>query len=64
MSQDGNIYVWLIESGQKIKSLNNLHGPNAEMTCMEFDDQFTKIYTSGNDGNVSVSYANIICIYT
>lgn len=54
MSQDGNIYMWLIESGQKIKSLNQLHGPTAEMTCMQFDEEFTKIYTAGNDGLIKI----------
>lgn len=54
MSLDGNVYMWLIESGQKVKSLNQLHGPNAEMTSMEFDESFTKLYTAGNDGLVKV----------
>lgn len=59
MSLDGNVFMWLIESGQKIKSLNQLHGPNVEMTCMEFDSEFTKIYTAGNDGNIGVSYSEL-----
>ena len=54
MSSDGNIYMWLIESGQKVKSINELHGSNAELTSMEFDETNTKIYTASNDGTIKV----------
>ena len=53
MSQGGTIYIWLIESGQKIKSFTNLHG-NAEMVTMDFDESFTRIYTSSADGTIKV----------
>jgi WD40 repeat protein len=56
MSQDGTIFFFLIETGQKIKSINQLHGPNAELTCMDFDEANTKIYTAGNDGMAKVWY--------
>ncbi len=62
MSLDGSVYMWLIESGQRIKSLNQLHGPGTELSCMEFDDHFTKIYTAGNDGNVSIWDFNGFCV--
>ncbi len=62
MSQDGSVYMWLIESGQKIKSLSQIHGPNTELTCMELDEEFTKLYTAGNDGNVYISDLNGFCM--
>ncbi len=64
MSQDGNIYMWLIESGQRTKSINETHGPNAELTCMEFDESNTRLYTAAADGTIKVniqsSYIRII----
>ena len=62
MAQDGTVFMWLVESGQKIKSLSQLHGPSAEVTCMEFDEAFTKIYTAANDGLVKIWDFNGYCI--
>jgi WD40 repeat protein len=63
MSQDGTIFMWLIETGQKIKSLNQLHGPNAELSCLDIDESNTKIYTAGNDGTARVFFFRILFFY-
>jgi WD40 repeat protein len=41
----------LVETGQKLKSFTDLHG-NAEVTCMEFDETNTRLYTGGTDGKI------------
>ena len=53
LSQDGTIYMWLIESGQKIKTFTELHG-QAEVTRLTFDETNTRIYTASTDGTVKV----------
>jgi hypothetical protein len=55
MSQDGNIFIWLIESGQKVKTFNELHG-TAETIALEFDESFTRMYTGSTDGTIKVIY--------
>jgi WD40 repeat protein len=55
MSQDGTMFIWLIESGQKVKSFNELHGA-AEMTGLEFDEQFSRMYTASTDGSIKVAH--------
>lgn len=46
--------MWLIESGQKVKSFNDLH-ETSELTTMEFDETNTRIYTASTDGTIKVS---------
>lgn len=53
LSQDGTIFIWLIESGQKVKTMSELHG-TSETTTMEFDESNTRIYTAGVDGSIKV----------
>ena len=53
LSQDGTVYMWLIESGQKIKTFTELHG-QAEVTSLTFDETNTRIYTASTDGTVKV----------
>jgi WD40 repeat protein len=47
LSQDGTMFFWLIESGQKIKTFNDLHG-TSECTNLTFDESNTRIFTAGN----------------
>jgi hypothetical protein len=54
LSQDGTLYFWLVESGQKIKTFNELHG-RSELITMEFDELNTRIYTASADGNIKVT---------
>lgn len=53
LSQDGTMYMWLIESGQKVKTFSELH-KNTELTTMQFDETSTRIYTAAADGNIKV----------
>ena len=53
LSQDGTLYVWQIESGQKIKTFTDLHG-TADVTRLEFDESYAKIYTGSADGTVKI----------
>jgi WD40 repeat protein len=55
MSTDGKIFIWLIESGQKVKTFNELHG-SAETIALEFDEGFTRMYTGSTDGTIKVSF--------
>jgi WD40 repeat protein len=57
VSQDGTMHMWLIESGQKIKSMYNLHDSN-EVTTLDFDEYKTKFYTASTDGNIKVFEKN------
>ena len=54
--------MWLIESGQKIKTLTELHG-NAEVTCMEFDESNSKFYTGSTDGTIKIWDFNGHCYH-
>ena len=56
LSQDGSLYMWLIENGQRTKSFSELHGPNSELTCLEFDESNTRIYTGSADGTIKVAF--------
>ena len=51
LSRDGTLKIWLIETGQNLKSFTVLH-ENAEVTCMEFDETNTKLFTGGTDGKI------------
>lgn len=55
------MHMWLIESGQKIKSIHNLH--DFEVTTFDFDEYKTKIYTASTDGTIKVIIASIILKY-
>lgn len=60
LSQDGTVFIWLIESGQKIKTFTNLHG-NAELLTLDFDESYTRFYTGSADGTIKVrSYETVI----
>ena len=54
--------MWLIENGQKIKTLTELH-ENAEVTCMEFDETNTKFFTGGTDGTIKIWDFNGHCYH-
>ena len=53
LSQDGSMTVWMIDTGQKVKTLPQIHG-EAEVTCMSQDTSETRIYTGSTDGTVKV----------
>ncbi len=63
LSQDGTIFFWLIESGQKVKTFNDLHGPS-ELTNLTFDESNTRIFTAGADGSVKIWDFNGHCYHT
>ncbi|XP_076081504.1 cilia- and flagella-associated protein 337-like isoform X1 [Mytilus galloprovincialis] len=49
--QQGTMIVWMIDTGQKVKQFNNIHG-TSEVTCLAQDSFGSKIYTGGTDGLV------------
>ena len=51
--QGGSLIVWMIDSGQKVKTFNNVHG-NAEVTSLAQDPSETRIFTGGSDGTIKV----------
>ncbi|XP_071492952.1 cilia- and flagella-associated protein 337-like [Diadema antillarum] len=47
------VIVWMLDSGQKVKQFLNCHG-NAEITCLAFDHNETRIFTGSSDGTVKM----------
>ncbi|XP_041458844.1 WD repeat-containing protein 49-like isoform X1 [Lytechinus variegatus] len=47
------VIVWMLDTGQKAKQFLNCHG-NAEITCLAFDHNETRIFTGSSDGTVKV----------
>ena len=45
--------MWMIDSGQKVKTFNHVHG-NAEVTSLAQDPSETRIFTGGSDGTIKV----------
>ncbi|GAB1607178.1 WD repeat-containing protein on Y chromosome-like [Argonauta hians] len=60
MSQDGSLTFWMLDSGQKVKEMSNIHD-NAEMLCMTVDEDTSMLYTGSNDGTVKVWDSNGVC---
>ena len=47
--------MWLIETGQKMKSIGELNtSEGIELTTMEFDDTNNKMFTASTDGRIKV----------
>lgn len=51
--QGGCLIIWMVDSGQKVKTFNNAHG-NAEVTSLAQDPSETRIFTGGSDGTIKV----------
>ncbi|XP_030855739.1 WD repeat-containing protein 49 isoform X2 [Strongylocentrotus purpuratus] len=47
------VIVWMLDTGQKAKQFLNCHG-NAEITCLAFDHNETRIFTGSSDGTVKI----------
>ena len=45
--------VWMIDTGQKVKQFNSIHG-TSDVSCLAQDSFGAKIYTGGTDGLVKV----------
>ncbi|CAF0765559.1 unnamed protein product [Brachionus calyciflorus] len=63
LSQDGTMYMWLLESGQRIKVFNELHGAH-ELITMSFDESNTRIMTAASDGLIKIWDLNGHCYHT
>ena len=51
--QAGTLVMWMVDSGQKVKQFNQVHG-NSEVTCLAQDQSQTRLYTGSTDGTVKV----------
>ncbi|KAK6184641.1 hypothetical protein SNE40_007075 [Patella caerulea] len=60
--QSGTIIMWMIDTGQKVKQFNKVHG-NSEITCIAQDPTETRIYTGSTDGTVKVWDFNGHCYH-
>ena len=58
LSEDGTLYTWLLETGQRVKAFSELHG-SADLMGMDFDETNTRLYTAGADGNIKVTFTEI-----
>ncbi|XP_036371011.1 WD repeat-containing protein on Y chromosome-like [Octopus sinensis] len=62
LSQDGTLTFWMLDSGQKVKHLSNIH-EKAEMLSLALDPNTNKLYTSSTDGCVKVWDFNGHCCH-
>lgn len=53
MDQGGTMSFWMVDTGQRVKSLSDIH-PDAEVTCLCQDSRGTVIYTGATDGSIKV----------
>jgi len=51
--QGGSLVVWMMDSGQKVKTFSNVHG-DSEVTSLAQDPSETRIFTGGSDGTIKV----------
>ncbi|KAK3590864.1 hypothetical protein CHS0354_033793 [Potamilus streckersoni] len=61
--QGGTIIMWMIDTGQKVKQFNGIHG-NSEVTCLSQDQSETRLFTGSTDGTVKVWDFNGNCFHT
>ncbi|ESO89700.1 hypothetical protein LOTGIDRAFT_124680, partial [Lottia gigantea] len=62
LCQGGTLIMWMIDTGQKVKQFNKVHG-NSEVTCLAQDPSETRIYTGSTDGSVKVWDFNGHCYH-
>ncbi|CAH8848773.1 unnamed protein product [Trichobilharzia szidati] len=62
-AQSGTISFWLIETGQRVKSISRSHG-ESELTCLVQDPTETKFYTGSTDGTIKIWDMNGYCYHT
>ncbi|KAK7096335.1 hypothetical protein V1264_005639 [Littorina saxatilis] len=61
--QAGTLVMWIVDSGQKVKQFNQVHG-NSEVTCLAQDQSQTRLYTGSTDGTVKVWDFNGHCYHS
>ncbi|KAL3885534.1 hypothetical protein ACJMK2_025586 [Sinanodonta woodiana] len=61
--QAGTIIMWMVDTGQKVKQFNGIHG-NSEVTCLSQDQSETRLFTGSTDGTVKVWDFNGNCYHT
>ncbi|XP_076439227.1 cilia- and flagella-associated protein 337-like isoform X1 [Babylonia areolata] len=61
--QAGTLVMWMVDSGQKVKQFNQVHG-NSEVTCLTQDASQTRLYTGSTDGTVKVWDFNGHCYHS
>ncbi|KAK2183025.1 hypothetical protein NP493_327g03000 [Ridgeia piscesae] len=61
--QGGSLVVWMMDSGQKVKTFSNVHG-DSEVTSLAQDPSETRIFTGGSDGTIKVWDFNGHCYHT
>ena len=62
VSQDGTMYMWLLESGQRIKNFSELH-ENFEIISLDFDETGTRLMTAAADGLIKLWDLNGHCYH-
>lgn len=62
VSQDGTMYMWLLETGQRVKTFTELHD-NYEVITMDFDETKTRILTAASDGLIKIWDLNGNCYH-
>ncbi|KAK7491119.1 hypothetical protein BaRGS_00017683, partial [Batillaria attramentaria] len=61
--QAGTLVMWMVDSGQKVKQFNQIHG-NSEVTCLSQDHSQTRLFTGSTDGTVKVWDFNGHCYHS
>ena len=51
--QAGNVILWMLDTGQKVKQISQAHG-QSEVTCLAQDHSQTRILTGSTDGTIKV----------
>ena len=49
-SQEGNVAVWLVDTGQRLKQFYQMHGTEVELTALKVDNVGNRFFTGGTDG--------------
>ena len=52
--QGGTVVVWMVDTGQKVKSFANTHG-QSEVTALAQDLSETRLFTGSTDGTIKVN---------
>lgn len=59
-SRNGTILFWLIETGQRVKSISHSHDEN-ELTCLVQNSKETRFYTGSANGTIKIWDMNGYC---